>query len=808
MRARRSLCPLLAAISIGAAAADSGSRIVRAGGGEGGPGAAGAALVAALAAAEPGDTIVLAAGDYEISSALRPKSGVRLLGAGQDRTTLRYRGKQPGSFAALDGVEDIEIAGMTLDGEGSPLVHQGITGRDSRRLLVRDVTVRNLAKSAAFGPHGILWSGTGPNREKGVADSAIRRCTFEDIGIGAEFGCAVRLAWGSSRNTVEDCVVRRTGRGGIFGDNGSRDLVIRGNRVEGSGGEGLGIEVWGGCDGAVIEDNRVDHWLSIGGCDRCAVRRNVVADSSGAVKFIGIEVIGSDCVIAGNTVDDGQMIGISVSGTTRKQNVLYARNDVRRCIQWGAQLQGETSGLARHYFHACRFADQTLGRGTPRYPGDEGHGFRINDHARGLVLEDCEFAGNGRLGIQSLGGDVGALELIRCRIRGNGGAAAAGLERVSPLEWRECSVEGNGNDRLPAAQPFARAAPSVAIEAPANAAAGQAVAFRARVEAAAGGAIGALLWDLGDGPPETAAEVTHVYSRPGRHRVTLVAWDDQDRGARAEHEIEIGGAAGEPAVRPLPNAHSHNDYEQPRPLLDALDRGFCSVEADVFLAGGELLVAHTVAGLRPGRTLESLYLAPLAQRARENGGRVHRGGPAVTLLVDFKTEGAALYTALRPVLRKYGDILTSFAGGKVAERAVTVILSGNRPVEVLAAESERLAFIDGRLPDLESGAPAALIPLVSANFAQTFKWRGQGDMPAAELDALAALARRAHDQGRRLRFWSIPDTPAGWKAMQSAGVDLINTDKLDALEKFLCETPQAGGERAEKGGERGGGKGD
>jgi putative flavoprotein involved in K+ transport len=46
-----------------------------------------------------------------------------------------------------------------------------------------------------------------------------------------------------------------------------------------------------------------------------------------------------------------------------------------------------------------------------------------------------------------------------------------------------------------------------------------------------------------------------------------------------------------PTGVPLPNAHSHNDYLRPRPLLDALDQGFCGVEADVFLVDGDLLVA-------------------------------------------------------------------------------------------------------------------------------------------------------------------------------------------------------------------------
>jgi hypothetical protein len=45
-------------------------------------------------------------------------------------------------------------------------------------------------------------------------------------------------------------------------------------------------------------------------------------------------------------------------------------------------------------------------------------------------------------------------------------------------------------------------------------------------------------------------------------------------------------------VKPLSEAHSHNDYLHRRPLLDALEQGFCGVEADVFLVDGDLLVAH------------------------------------------------------------------------------------------------------------------------------------------------------------------------------------------------------------------------
>ncbi len=95
-------------------------------------------------------------------------------------------------------------------------------------------------------------------------------------------------------------------------------------------------------------------------------------------------------------------------------------------------------------------------------------------------------------------------------------------------------------------------------------------------------------------------------------------------------------AEDKPAERvvPLRNAHAHNDYEHKRPLFDALDRGFCSVEADIFLSDNQLLVGHTKSDLKAERTLQKLYLDPLRTRIKENGGRVYRDGPAVFLLID------------------------------------------------------------------------------------------------------------------------------------------------------------------------------
>jgi hypothetical protein len=243
--------------------------------------------------------------------------------------------------------------------------------------------------------------------------------------------------------------------------------------------------------------------------------------------------------------------------------------------------------------------------------------------------------------------------------------------------------------------------------------------------------------------------------------------------------------AADPQVVPLRQAHAHNDYEHPRPLFDALDQGFCSVEADIFLTDGKLLIGHTARDLRPGRTLESLYLDPLRARAKANGGKVYAGGPPVFLLVDVKTAAGPTYAALHDVLARYADILTTVDGGKVEPKAVTVVVSGNIARDVIAAQAKRFAAIDGRPPDLDSDLPAHLLPWVSENWTKLFRWTGDGPMPAAERTKLREFVAKAHAKGRLVRFWATPEKVAVWEELRIAGVDLINTDRLADLRRFL-----------------------
>ena len=75
--------------------------------------------------------------------------------------------------------------------------------------------------------------------------------------------------------------------------------------------------------------------------------------------------------------------------------------------------------------------------------------------------------------------------------------------------------------------------------------------------------------------------------------------------------LSLGSALAQPPSYTIANTHSHNDYEQRIPFWLAYDAGFGSIEADIWLRPGKLLIGHDTNEIRSGRTLEEYYIRPL-----------------------------------------------------------------------------------------------------------------------------------------------------------------------------------------------------
>ncbi|TYR81548.1 hypothetical protein FZC66_06840 [Priestia megaterium] len=255
-------------------------------------------------------------------------------------------------------------------------------------------------------------------------------------------------------------------------------------------------------------------------------------------------------------------------------------------------------------------------------------------------------------------------------------------------------------------------------------------------------------------------------------------------------------AEAQKSVIPLAKAHAHNDYEHERPLLDALDHGFTSVEADVWLENGELLVAHNKIEVKADRTLKSLYLDPLMAIAKKNHGKIYpRYNHDFILWVDIKSEDEATYKELHRQLTNYKKMLTKFTSSGVKPGAVTVYVSGNRPYSFMKSQTVRYAAYDGRMTDLGSGESNEFMPVISDSWFKHFTWIGIGEMPKAERDKLHNIVSAAHKNGQKVRFWGTLDFPspmreAIWTELLKADVDFINTDDLEGLQHFLLKNDE------------------
>lgn len=248
--------------------------------------------------------------------------------------------------------------------------------------------------------------------------------------------------------------------------------------------------------------------------------------------------------------------------------------------------------------------------------------------------------------------------------------------------------------------------------------------------------------------------------------------------------IYLGGEAKSQSFI-LPNAYAHNDYWHKRPLFDALDNGFTFVEADVYLWHGKLIVAHILPFLSKNRTLEDTYLKPLAGYIADTGKNNPLGAHPLTLMIDIKSKGNQTYAALKVLLNKYQHMLSAYKDGQFIAGKVTIVITGHKPTGIDNDSSDRFVFMDENLKNAGLDSSANIYQVASCKYSSLLKWKGKGTVKEKELAKLKYYVDEAHKNGRKVRLWGSPEKKLVWAKLLKCNVDLINTNRLVSLRKFL-----------------------
>ena len=167
------------------------------------------------------------------------------------------------------------------------------------------------------------------------------------------------------------------------------------------------------------------------------------------------------------------------------------------------------------------------------------------------------------------------------------------------------------------------------------------------------------------------------------------------------------------------------------------------------------------------------------------------------LWVDVKTDGASAWPAIVKALQplRDGGWLTTFNGTAVTPGAVTVIGTGNTPLNQVQGVNNRDYFFDANLALLsttQTNITSDVSPIASTQFSKYFGVINGTEFNSTQLATLNSQLSYAKSKGIGGRYWDTPSWPdssrnAVWSELTRAGVALLNADDLAAAAGFTVQ---------------------
>lgn len=242
-------------------------------------------------------------------------------------------------------------------------------------------------------------------------------------------------------------------------------------------------------------------------------------------------------------------------------------------------------------------------------------------------------------------------------------------------------------------------------------------------------------------------------------------------------------AAAAAAQRPI-LIHSHNDYTRRAPFWQAYAQQVYSIEADLFLRDGRLLVGHDPEDLDPKMSFEALYVEPLVALYDRNGGRAWRGSDEeLQLMIELKSATRPTLDAVVALLGRWPEVFDT----RVNPHAVRIAITGNVPAPADFGRWPEYILFDGAWDADYTPDQLARIALVSTNFRNYSSWNGKGSIIPTELARVREVIDRAHAMGKPVRFWNAPEGTTVYYTFYDLGVDYLNTDRPETAAAFFAD---------------------
>ncbi len=230
---------------------------------------------------------------------------------------------------------------------------------------------------------------------------------------------------------------------------------------------------------------------------------------------------------------------------------------------------------------------------------------------------------------------------------------------------------------------------------------------------------------------------------------------------------------------------AHNDYQKSPPFTTAYKYGVGIFEADLILHDGRVKVAHDSSEFHHNWDLEEIYLKPLKRYVIRRGSPYPDPKLKLALMLDIKSHPEKIMTWIRALIGAYPELF----GSSDHPVRVPIIISGIRPPINTWADLPASIFIDGRLTDSIPISLRSRVYMVSSSFSSVVpgSWNRGQPLSSSQIAAIRAAVDQVHQQGLKIRFWGVPDQPYFWKLQGDLGVDIIGSDHLAELARYISD---------------------
>lgn len=237
---------------------------------------------------------------------------------------------------------------------------------------------------------------------------------------------------------------------------------------------------------------------------------------------------------------------------------------------------------------------------------------------------------------------------------------------------------------------------------------------------------------------------------------------------------------------PLPaqtiGIHSHNDYRQRVPFYQAYAQQVSSIEADLFYKDGQLLIGHDLKDLTPDATFADMYVNPLVKLYKQNNGKAWKDSDNIlTLMIELKSTTTPTLDKVVELLNQHPEVFNP----EVNPYAVKVVITGNVPKPADFKKYPAYIHFDGLIHEKYTTEQLARVAMVSMPFFDYADWNGKGALTVPQKAKVQGAIDYVHQMGKPIRFWAAPEGVTAWNTFHTMGVDIINTDRIEACTDFF-----------------------